>query len=216
MSRRPIQFLLLALILAASPAGAAGLEEHMQAVEKIRGLSFSGPVRSVTIDRSELPDRLRDQLTRTLPYSIDQWAEILEVLLLIEGERDDSFDRLIDLYESQVLAYYDPDSRTFYALAQPPPALQNLPEGMAAQDGVIVHELMHALQDQHHEIGALHSLWEAGRKHYVLRQGRVARHEWIVDADFFYLQLFQLFNDLVGGRQPGVPAARGPSVDTCR
>ena len=129
------------------------------------------------------------------------------MLLLIEGERDDSFDRLIDLYESQVLAYYDPDSRTFYALAQPPPALQNLPEGMAAQDGVIVHELMHALQDQHHEIGrramemrrdtdaslAYHALLEGEASlvmlAYLLEQG---------GADFDTMIREPLFDGVVG------------------
>jgi hypothetical protein len=141
------------LVLPPAPAHAAELDEFMKSVEEIRGLPFKGEVKSVTIDRSELPGRLRDQLTRTLPYSIDQWAEILEALLLIEGEREGAFDELLSLYESQVLAYYDPDTRTFYALSQPPPAMEGLPEGFSAKEGVIVHELVHALQDQHQGIG---------------------------------------------------------------
>ncbi len=145
--------LLSFLFVAVSAAAGADLQRQMEAVESIRGLTFREPVRSVTIDRAELPDRLRNQLTRTLPYSIDEWAGILEALLLIEKGPGNPFDRLIDLYEAQVLAYYDPDTRTYYALAEPPPALQNLPGGLATADGVIVHELVHALQDQHHAIG---------------------------------------------------------------
>ena len=72
------------LFVAVSAAAGSDLQPQMKAVESIRGLAFREPVRSVTIDRAELPDRLRNQLTRTLPYSIDEWAGILEALLLIE------------------------------------------------------------------------------------------------------------------------------------
>jgi hypothetical protein len=154
MSRGSIVLTLLVLLFAVVPAAASSdLERQMKAVESIRGLAFREPVRAVTIDRAELPERLRSQLTRTLPYSIEEWAAILEALLLIEPDPGDPFDRLIDLYEAQVLAYYDPDTGTYYALREPPPALKNLPGGLASADGVIVHELMHALQDQHHAIG---------------------------------------------------------------
>lgn len=154
MPRPSPAFLLVGFLsFATVSAPAADLDEAMRAVETIRGLSFSGPVKSVTIDRSELPQRLRDQLTRTLPYSIAEWAEILEALLLVESGGGDTFDELISLYEEQVLAYYDPDTGTFYALRQQPEVLQQLPAGMAAEEGVVVHELMHALQDQHLAIG---------------------------------------------------------------
>ena len=130
------------------------LSRYMTAVETIRKRSFTQPVRAITIDRAELPARLRDQLTRTLPYSVTEWAEILEALLLIEPGPSDPFERLIDLYEAQVLAFYDPDTSTYYALKQPPSGLPEMPGGMSTEEGVIVHELTHALQDQHLAIGA--------------------------------------------------------------
>lgn len=154
MPRVAATFALLFVLFVAVPAAAGSdLQQQMKAVEGIRGLAFREPVRAVTIDRAELPGRLRSQLTKNLPYSIDEWSGILEALLLIEKGPGDPFDRLIGLYEAQVLAYYDPDTRTYYALSEPPPAVQSLPGGLAAADGVIVHELVHALQDQHHGIG---------------------------------------------------------------
>lgn len=154
MSRVSTAAAILALAFVALPATAeSDLTRQMKAVETIRGLPFLEPVRAVTIDRVELPVRLRNQLTRTLPYSIDEWGSILEALLLIEPAPGDPFDRLLDLYEAQVLAYYDPDTRTYYALSQPPAAFKDLPGGLATADGVIVHELTHALQDQHQAIG---------------------------------------------------------------
>ncbi|HEX9163261.1 MAG TPA: hypothetical protein VF980_16260, partial [Thermoanaerobaculia bacterium] len=59
----------------------------------------------------------------------------------------------LDLYQSQVLAYYDPPSRTFYTVKQLPEALNGVPMTGVLGDGVIVHELTHALQDQHFHIG---------------------------------------------------------------
>ena len=201
-------FLLVGFLsLAAAVPSAAGLEEPMRAVEKIRGLSFSEPVRSVTIDRSELPQRLRDQLTRTLPYSIAEWAQILEALFLVEGGTDATFDQLISLYESQVLAYYDPDTRTFYALRQPPEVLQQLPAGMAAEEGVVVHELMHALQDQHHSIGrralALRKDTDASMAYHAVLEGEatlvmLAHLLEKSGADFDSLIRQPLFDGLLG------------------
>ena len=154
MSGTVIRLAAFVFLVLAPFAAASELEEQMKAVESIRGLEFRGPVKAVTIDRSELPGRLRQQLGRTMPYSIDEFVEILKALLLIEPATGNAFDQLIGLYESQVLAFYDPATRTFFALSEPPRAMQDLPGGAEmAQEGVIIHELMHALQDQHFDIG---------------------------------------------------------------
>ena len=155
MSRALLTSFLLLFIGQALPLEAADdLSRYMTAVETIRKRAFTQPVRAVTIGRDELPARLRDQLTRTLPYSVTEWAEILEALLLIEPGPGDPFERLIDLYEAQVLAYYDPDTSTYYALDQPPAGLPSMPGGISTEESVIIHELTHALQDQHLAIGA--------------------------------------------------------------
>lgn len=206
MFRRQPPLLACALLLVAASGAAAGLEEQMRAVEEIRGLSFSGPVRSVTIDRSELPERLRAQLTRTLPYSVEEWASILETLFLIEGDRGQTFERLLSLYESQVLAYYDPDTGTFYALRQPPPALQQLPAGLAVEEGVIIHELMHALQDQHLAIGRrafeLRRDTDASLAYHAVLEGEatLVMLAWLLEqsgADFDTLIREPLFDGLL-------------------
>lgn len=140
-------------LLVATAASASELDARMRDVERIRGLTFRGPVTAVTIGRDELPGRLRAQLTRSLPYSTAEFEEILEVLLLIPPSGEKAFDQLISLYESQVLAYYDPLTRTYYALNEPPAAMKDLFGGDVAREGVVIHELVHALQDQHFEIG---------------------------------------------------------------
>lgn len=150
----------LAVGLCGSPSAvSADLDAPMKSVEKIRGLRFLGPVRTEAIDRGELPKRLREQVAASMPYSPAEWEDVLEALMLVDApavpaRQAQLFDQLIEVYESQVLAYYDPSVRTYYSIRQPPPAMAGLPAGLNAEEGVIVHELVHALQDQHFAIGA--------------------------------------------------------------
>jgi HPt (histidine-containing phosphotransfer) domain-containing protein len=53
---------------------------------------------------------------------------------------------LLDLYTEQVLGYYDPRTETLYVIRGPP---------LDAMQPVLVHELVHALQDQHADIDSL-------------------------------------------------------------
>ncbi len=144
------------LLFAASVASAATIQDEIAAVERIRGLKFTGSVKTVEIDRADLPARLREQFEKTLPYSMGEYGDILRALRLIPAtESDDAvFSQLLDLYQSQVLAYYDPPSKTFYTVKQLPDALQAMPMSGMMAEGVNVHELTHALQDQRFGIGA--------------------------------------------------------------
>ncbi|HYI11458.1 MAG TPA: hypothetical protein VEK57_20550 [Thermoanaerobaculia bacterium] len=144
---RPLLLLLLTACAQASP-----LAPGMKAVEEIRGLEFKKDVKNVTIDRADLTGHLRDQMTKSTPYTLDEWASMLRALQLVDGDADDLVPKLLTLYESQVLAFYDPHTHTYYSIKQ----LPKLPEAAAKladpkmlEETVMVHELTHALQDQH-------------------------------------------------------------------
>jgi hypothetical protein len=141
----------LVFFLLASCANASPLEPGMKAVEEIRGRKFVREVKNVSIDRSDLAAHLREQMEKSTPYSLDDWSNILRSLQLVDTKTEDIVPRLLALYESQVLAFYDPHSHTYYSIKQ----LPKLPEGAAKladpkllEETVMVHELMHALQDQ--------------------------------------------------------------------
>jgi hypothetical protein len=136
-----------------SPAAAEGLEEQMRNLERIRGLRFSAPVQTISVDRSELPRRLREQFTKTLPYSEGEWEMVLRTLHLVDDEKGDLIAPLLELYQAQVLAWYDPLSRTYYSIRQAPEALQATGMLSMLEEGIVIHELMHALQDQQFAIG---------------------------------------------------------------
>ena len=142
---------LLSVLLLASCAQASPLDPGVKAVEQIRGRSFTSEVRNVTIDRSELSGHLRSQMERSTPYSFEEWSTILRALQLVDGRSQDLLPELLALYESQVLAFYDPQTHTYYSIRQLPdlPEEAKLADPKILEETVMVHELMHALQDQH-------------------------------------------------------------------
>ena len=154
MSRRLTQFL-AALLLAASASAASPLAAPMHDVERIRGLRFEHDIRHVSIGRGELPARLRAQMLKSMPYSFDDYMLVLRSLQLVDGRNDQLMTQLIDLYQSQVLAFYDPLDHVYYSIPEMPKAMDGMGLDPAAmREMVIIHELTHALQDQRFDAGA--------------------------------------------------------------
>jgi hypothetical protein len=98
---------LSALVLFASCSSGSALDPGMKAVEAIRGRRFVQPVKNVTIDRSELAAHLHEQMVKSTPYSMEDWAFVLRALQLVDLEPATVLPKLISLYESQVLAFYE-------------------------------------------------------------------------------------------------------------
>jgi hypothetical protein len=153
--RRPAGFLIVFLL--ASCARASSLAPGMKAVEEIRGRKFISEVRNVTIDRADLSRYLKDQMEKSTPYSLQDWGRILRALQLVDVQPDQILPKLLALYESQVLAFYDPQAHTYYSIKQLPklpPEAAKLIDPQTLEETVMVHELTHALQDQHFGLSA--------------------------------------------------------------
>ncbi|HET8796286.1 MAG TPA: hypothetical protein VFO89_01260, partial [Thermoanaerobaculia bacterium] len=100
---------------------------------------------------SELRKHLEEQMTRSTPYSLADWGTILRALQLVDTPSGEILPKLFALYESQVLAFYDPHSHTYYSIRQLPelpPDAAKLVDPKTLEETVMVHELTHALQDQ--------------------------------------------------------------------
>lgn len=149
--RRLLPF--VAVLLLAASARADDLAKETATVERIRHLTFTSPVASATVKRSELPDRLRSQLVASMPYSEEEFAQVLKALQLVDARETDLVGKLLDLLQGQVLAYYNPSDRTFYVVDAPPPSVGEALGADLLREGVVVHELTHALQDQRFDIG---------------------------------------------------------------
>jgi hypothetical protein len=148
---RALLLILVAFVVSASCANASQLAPGMKAVEEIRGRKFVKDVRNVTIDRSELRKHLEEQMVRGTPYSLEDWGRILRALQLVDTPANEILPKLFSLYESQVLAFYDPQTHTYYSIKQLPqlPAeAAKLVDPKTLEETVMVHELTHAMQDQ--------------------------------------------------------------------
>jgi hypothetical protein len=126
----------------------------MKTVEKLRGLTFTHPVVSKTITRAELPKALRAQMEKSLPYSPDDYALVLRALQLVDAGKTDLVGSMLALYESQVLAFYDPLTHTYFAIDKLPSAAEGIADSDMLRESVVIHELTHALQDQRFQAGA--------------------------------------------------------------
>ena len=145
--------LFFALGLIGADLSAASLDRAMKDVERLRGVTFTAPVKERNIDRAELPKVLREQIAKSLPYSIDDYVRILRALQLIDPKTPDIVGKMMKLYESQVLAFYDPHAHVYYAINELPAAVKAAGSPDVLQQAIAVHELTHALQDQRFHAG---------------------------------------------------------------
>ena len=145
---KPLRALFAALLLAVPVASAADLTQAMADVERLRGLPFVHGVAQKTLERKDLRTVLRREISKSLPYTPDDYIHVLTALQLVDKGGPGLIDKMLDLYESQVLAFYDPVSHTYFAINQLPDALKGVAGADALAQSVVVHELTHALQDQ--------------------------------------------------------------------
>ncbi|HEV2064975.1 MAG TPA: hypothetical protein VGS00_10555 [Thermoanaerobaculia bacterium] len=128
----------------------ARIDEVAREVERVRGRRFDRSVPASEIDQAELRKVLRAKLAEGFPAPPEDTLRTLVALGLME-EAPNVIDRLIDLYASQVVAFYDPEPRRFFLVKGGEAALGPLDaaggEG-SAEKIVFAHELMHALQDE--------------------------------------------------------------------
>jgi len=197
MSRRLLSFI-ATLFLAASAAHAASLDADMKTVEKLRGLTFTHSVVSKTITRAELPKVLRAQMEKSLPYSPDDYALVLRALQLVDAGKTDLVGSMLDLYESQVLAFYDPLTHTYFAIDKLPSAAAGMGDSDMLRESVVIHELTHALQDQRFRAGArdlaLQKDTDGGLAFHALLEGEAT----LVMIDYVLDRAGQKLDDILG------------------
>lgn len=119
----------------------AELTELTEITQEVRGLEFLEQPNVVVVTNEELAQRVREQLAEDLEdLPADQ--ALYRLLGLIDDEVD--LEQLYnDLYSEQVAGYYDGDAGEL--------VVPRAEEGFTAlQRATLVHELAHALTDQHY------------------------------------------------------------------
>lgn len=163
--------LLVLLALALPSLAADPADPPVGEVERIRKLTFLEPVEVEVVPRADLRKVLEAHIARESPIPLQEHMRVLEALFLVP-ESASGLDRLMELYEAQVLAFYDPATRKYTVFDSAPPGAEAV--GLMG-DAVAVHELTHALQDQRFDAGkkirALERDWDAQLAYHAVLEG---------------------------------------------
>lgn len=118
------------------------LAELIEITQNVRGLEFVEQPNVVVVNNDELAQRVREQLAEDLE-DLPADEALYRLLGLIENDTD--LEQLYsDLYSEQVAGYYDGEEGEL--------VVPRAEEGFTAlQRATLVHELTHALTDQHYE-----------------------------------------------------------------
>jgi len=121
------------------------LADLIVAAQEIRGLTFLAPPKVVVVSDEELEARVREKVEEeSEDFPAD---EALYKLLGLLGASADLEAILVDLYGESIAGYYDGDTGEIVV-----PARES---GFSVlQQGTLLHELVHALTDQHHGMDA--------------------------------------------------------------
>ncbi|HEY7216575.1 MAG TPA: hypothetical protein VIC28_18285 [Thermoanaerobaculia bacterium] len=119
-------------------------QELLAAAEKYRGLTALRPVPAGTLEEPELRKKMAESLDEELSPDQLAAAEIAAKAFGLIPESMDLSRYLTELLTSEVAGFYDP-LKDYMALVR-------RGEAVDEEDVVIVHELTHALQDQHFDL----------------------------------------------------------------
>ena len=123
----------------------AQIRELVTIAADIRGLDFLAEPDITILTKEELAERVRQDLEEELDpeeYAID---DALYTLLGLLSPEDDLLEMFVALQEEQTVAFYDTETKELVAPASD--------EGLTPTEKMtFVHELVHALTDQHFDL----------------------------------------------------------------
>jgi hypothetical protein len=130
----------------AAPGTEVSFAPELGEIGAVRGLAARGEVVGREVSREELRAHLEATFAQHLPPRAIQGTEGLLVALGVVPLTFDYYGALIQLLESELAGLYDPAENTMFIVA-------GLPFEM--RRATLLHELVHALQDQHYTLDGL-------------------------------------------------------------
>ncbi len=125
---------------AVADALAAVIAELARATEEVRGLEFLAPPDVAVVSEAELADLIREDVAEELE-DIDIDERLFRLLGLYDDERD-LRSLIVELLAEQVLGFYDGDTGEMVVAGE-------AAELSPLTEITVIHELIHALTDQH-------------------------------------------------------------------
>ncbi len=169
-------------------------------VSERSGLSLADPVRVEWRSEEELVRYLTFKLAEELPAEeVEGIRDSYALLGLVPGDLDLSA-LFLELYTEQVAGFYDPDSVALYVRSG---------QAEDAVETVLVHELVHAAQDQVVDLAGLTDR-ERGNDRQAAAQAAIEGHATLVMLEYTIEKQQGVQVDLVG--LPNFAELMGPSL----
>ncbi len=162
------------LVTSSDPELRALAEEMLPDLARRSGLELREPVRLERRSRAELERYLLAKLDEELP---PEKARRLGLAYQRLGLVPDSLDLralLLSVYQEQVAGFYDPDSTALFVLDD---------QGAETLRPLLLHELVHAVQDQWADLDALTSV-EVGNDRRMAAQAAIEGHATLVMLEY--------------------------------
>lgn len=165
-----------AFVLSPDPELQAIAAELLPGLAARSGLELVAPVRIERRSRAELERYLVHKLDEELDDErARHLAESYRLLGLIPIDAD-LRSLLLDVYREQVAGFYDPDSTALFVLDDQP---------REAVESLLLHELVHAVQDQTVDLDALTEP-ELGNDRRMAAQAAIEGHATLVMLEFMF------------------------------
>ncbi|MBT8207534.1 MAG: hypothetical protein KJO18_04610 [Acidimicrobiia bacterium] len=120
----------------------AEIDELIVLTEEIRGLPFLTEPEITVLNAADLSDRVAAMIEEDIDREEIERADALNTLLGMMDEDEDLMQIFLDVYSEQVAGFYDGGTGELVVRAKA--------DGLSPLDrSIVVHELVHALTDQH-------------------------------------------------------------------
>jgi hypothetical protein len=156
-------------------------------VEQITGFTFTNKVKMAVQSPEDFQNYMKEAIDREYGKDgLEDYARSLVKVGVLERLVNLS-ETIMGLLSSQVLAHYDPKSKTFFLLQT------NMPS--AFMDPTAAHELFHALQDQRHD---LYKFMEEDIAKLRDNSDAASAKQWLVEGEAMYVMALWMVRETAG------------------
>lgn len=195
-----------ALLLVSAPAALAGNGEAARIarlkkqVQELRGLEFRTDVTVEFRTKEELKVYLKELWQREVPPEEMKADELLLKQLDLIAPDCDLSETMLKMLAENIAGFYEPKTGKLWLITEPQGAPQT---GM--EDTVVLHELIHALDDQHFDFQAI-------EKQFENRDDRALAFQGLVEGSATYGMFLPMVTEEGGETVPKTVLFKGMSI----
>jgi len=174
------------MVVSSDPELAEIAEALLPDLAERSGLTLHEPVRLERRSRAELVEYLQAKLDEELPEDRAQAVVDAYALLGLVPADLDLRSVLLGLYTEQVAGFYEPDSTALFVMDD---------QARSDLEALLVHELVHAIQDQNADLAAL-TAPGVGSDRASAAQAAIEGHATLVMLEYMTEQMMGMKLDL--------------------